>query len=293
MHIPVLLHEVLDYLDLKPGMTILDATAGGGGHSKHILRRITPGGRLIALDRDPEAVNRIKKVLSEYMEDVVAVNSNFSEIDNIFCDIGIDKINGALFDLGMSSFQIDNAKRGFSFLEDGPLDMRFDKSQDLDAYYVINRFPGNDIARIISDYGEERYARRVASAIVEARKKKTVETTLELAGIIERAIGKKYYKQKLHPAVRSFQGIRIYVNDELNSVEKALHSIIARLEKKARLCVISFHSLEDRIVKNTFREKAREKELLICTKKPLRPGRDEIRGNSRARSAKLRVAEKI
>jgi 16S rRNA (cytosine1402-N4)-methyltransferase len=230
--------------------------------------------------------------MSAYGNALIPVNANFAELDDIFMDLGINKVNGALFDLGVSSFQIDTAERGFSFTADGPLDMRLDRTQQLDAYYAVNKLSRDQLAEIIKEYGEERYAKTVAAAIVKARKEKSITTTLRLAEIIKRAIGNKYFKQRLHPAARTFQGIRIYVNNELNSLKTALNGIIRHLEPKARLCVISFHSLEDRIVKNIFRDKSREKEIIIHTKKPLIPEREEIKNNYRARSAKMRVSEK-
>ena len=292
MHIPVLLNEVIEYLELKPGMIVVDATAGGGGHSKAILEQIIPGGRLIAIDRDQDAVERVKQELCDYLPNIEVVNGNFSDIDNILRDLGIERINGALFDLGVSSFQIDIAARGFSFLEDGPLDMRFNKEQQLTAYEVVNTFSREELSGIIKDFGEERHAKMAATAIVNARKNKRIQTTLELAEIVKKTLGRKYYKQKLHPAVRTFQGIRIYVNDELSAVKTALEKTINCLDIGGKVCVISFHSLEDRIVKNVFRDNGREGILKILTKKPICATRDEVRNNYRARSAKLRVSEK-
>ena len=293
MHFPVLLREVIDYLDPVPGDVILDATLGGGGHAVEILKKIVPGGRLIALDRDPEAVERGRQRLENFKDEVIFINDDFRNVDRVLKRAGIEGINGAIFDLGMSSFQVDDGRRGFSFLKDGPLDMRFNVSQKLSAADVVNRSGKEELADIIKRYGEEKHARLVAGAILAARRKKRIKTTGELADIILKAAGGKYRKQRLHPACRAFQALRIYVNDELAALEEAADKTVFYLRPGARMCVISFHSLEDRIVKNIFRGMAKRGEVTLVTRKPVTPGREEVRGNPRARSAKLRVAERV
>ena len=292
MHFPVLLREVIDYLDPTPGDIILDATMGGGGHSSEIIKRISPGGRLIALDRDPEAIERVKKSLSGHKEYITYVNDNFRNIKNILDGSGSQMLDGAIFDLGMSSFQVDDAERGFSFLNEGPLDMRFDPHQEFSARDAVNTLGREALAGILKEYGEERHAKLVARAILDARKKKTIETTGELVQIIEKSVGGKYRSQRIHSACRTFQALRIYVNDELDSLKEGINGALSHMRSGSRICVISFHSLEDRIVKNLFRDKKRSGELKVLTKKPVVPTSEEMRTNSRSRSAKLRVAEK-
>jgi len=292
LHFPVLLKEVVEYLDPAPGDIIFDATSGGGGHAAEILKRIMPGGRLIALDRDPEAVERNRRRLSEYRDGVTFINDDFRNVDGIFKKAGVMDIDGAVFDLGMSSFQIDDGRRGFSFLKEGPLDMRFDPAGGITACDVVNRAGREELADIIRQYGEERHAGLVAGAIIAARKKKSIETTGDLVKIIVETVGGRYRRQRIHPACRTFQALRIFVNDELGAVEEAVRKTIAHLRRGARICVISFHSLEDRIVKNVFRDEAKSGEVTIVTKKPVIPERGEVRDNPRARSAKLRVAER-
>ncbi|NQT33290.1 MAG: 16S rRNA (cytosine(1402)-N(4))-methyltransferase RsmH [Candidatus Omnitrophica bacterium] len=293
LHLPVLLRESIEHLALKRGDAVLDATLGGGGHAIEVLKKIGPEGKLIAVDRDPEALDRTKQHLKDYSGQIIYINENFRNIEKILGVSEVEYIDGAIFDLGVSSYQIDNATRGFSFLKDGPLDMRFDTGQTLTAREMVNKFGKDMLADIIRKYGEERYAGRVAGEIVASRKRKRIETTGELVEVIEKAVGRKYRNQKLHPACRTFQALRIYVNDELSSAEEAVGKTISYLHQRGRICVISFHSLEDRIIKNMFREKAREKKLALVTKKPITPGREEVLANPRARSAKLRVAEKL
>ena len=292
MHFPVLLDEIIDYLDPAPGNVVLDATLGGGGHSAEILKRILPGGRLIAVDRDPEAIRRVQENLANHKEDITYVNDNFRNIENILNGSGTDLLDGAIFDLGMSSFQVDDTERGFSFLKDGPLDMRFDPHQEFSAKDAVNGLRREELVDIIKEYGEERHAKLVAEAIISTRKKHLIETTGELVEIVKRAVGRKYSKQRIHPACRTFQALRIYVNDELGSAKKGILGAISHMRSGGRICVISFHSLEDRIVKNIFRDKAKSGEVKILTKKPIVPGPSEMKANTRSRSAKLRVAEK-
>ena len=293
MHLPVLLSQVLQYLDPAPGDTILDATIGGGGHAAEILKKISPGGRLIAIDRDSEAIERTSQRFKNQKDnEIIFINDNFRNIDRIVEKTGIAGIDGAVFDFGISSFQVDEGRRGFSFLRDGPLDMRFDPGQKLSAFEVINRFGREEITEIIREYGEERHAKLLASAICADRQKKKIGTTGELTDIILKTVGKKYSRQRIHPAARTFQALRIFVNDELSSIEEGISKTISQLRPGSRICVVSFHSLEDRIVKNIFRDTARSGTIGILTKKPLYPDQKEQKENPRSRSAKLRVAEK-
>jgi len=291
LHFPVLLREVIELLDPGPGDVILDATVGGGGHAKEIIKRILPGGRLIAVDRDPEALERARKAIGE-REEVIYTRGDFRQVHKIIETAGVGGIDGALFDLGISSYQVDEGGRGFSFNRDGPLDMRFDPKQRLSAREIVNRFGRRELADIIRSYGEERHAKIVAAAIVASRGKDPIETTTQLSKIIVSAVGRRYRNQKLHPAARTFQALRIYVNDELSAVEEAVKRAVPLLSPGGRICVISFHSLEDRIVKNLFRDMAKAGGISILTKKPIRPGSPEVSRNPRSRSAKLRAAER-
>jgi 16S rRNA (cytosine1402-N4)-methyltransferase len=292
VHHPVLLEETLKYLDPKPGDTVLDGTFGGGGYSAEILKRITPGGTLIAVDRDPDAIERGKSFLAERAVSIVLVNDNFRNIEAILSSAGRTNVNGVVFDLGLSSYKLDSAERGFSFRQDGPLDMRYNTREGVSARDVVNHYGKEEIENIIRDYGQERHASLLASAIVRERKKQKIDTTAELAEIIDRAVGSKYRRQKLHPACRAFQGFRIFVNDELNALAEGIEKAFDALLPGGRICVISFHSLEDRIVKNFFRNKKISKEALLLTKKPVTPSGEEMRTNPRSRSAKLRAAER-
>jgi len=293
VHCPVLLQETIEYLTLSPGDTVFDGTLGGGGHTRSILEKILPDGKVIATDKDLETFTRTREELKEYSDNICLFNEDFCNIDRILNDLGVDGVDGAVFDLGMSSFQIDDAARGFSFLKDGPLDMRFDKTKGISAKDVVNQFAAYELEEIIRNYGEERHARLVSKAIVGLRKKKRIETTKELTDIVVGAIGKKYYRRKIHAAARTFQGLRIYVNDELEAAKEAVEKALNLLKPGGRICVISFHSLEDRIIKNIFRDNAKLGKLKIITKKPIIPEIDEVRSNPRARSAKLRVGERI
>ena len=293
LHLPVLLKEVIPYLNLKSGDLVVDGTLGGGGHAKEILKAISPGGKLIAIEKDPETIQRTRNELKELDSKITYINDDFRNIEKILEENKIASVDGAIFDLGISSFQIDEGDRGFSFLNNGPLDMRFNAKQELSAWEVVNKFSKTELADIIYRYGEERHSRFVAKAITDARRKKSIDTTEELTEVIEKSIGKRYARQRLHPAARTFQALRIYVNDELNSIEEAINSIIVYLRPGAKICVISFHSLEDRIIKHIFRQRAKDGDIKIITKKPICPTAEEIQGNSRSRSAKLRVAERI
>ncbi|BFK86631.1 16S rRNA (cytosine(1402)-N(4))-methyltransferase RsmH [Pseudoflavonifractor gallinarum] len=306
-HLPVLLHECIEGLDIKPEGIYLDGTLGRAGHSREIAKRLTTG-RLICVDRDQAALDAAQERLGPWMDRVSLVHSNFCEIDAILDGLKIPAVDGMLFDLGVSSPQLDDASRGFSYMADAPLDMRMDQSDTLTARTVVNEWPREELRRIFSQYGEERYAGPIAAAIERRRAERPIETTLELVEVIRSAMPGKALKEKQHPAKRCFQAIRIAVNDELSSVDRMLQSAVPRLKPGGRLAVISFHSLEDRIVKNALAGFAKgctcppDFPVCVCGKKPVirlvsrKPivsGAEELEVNPRARSAKLRVAEKL
>ena len=286
-----MLDEVLDFLDLKPGDTVLDATLGGGGHSKEILKKITPLGLLLGCDADPAAIDRSRENLKDFAGSFKLVNKNFRHLQDVLDQEGLDKIDAALFDIGISSYQMDEALRGFSIKNPGPLDMRMDPGQKVSAKDLVNRLCEEELSGIIKDFGEEHFYRRISRAIVERRREKKIETTDDLASVICRAVGGR--RGKLDPATRTFQAIRIAVNDELRALQQGLEQIIPRLKTGGRIAVISFHSLEDRIVKNKFKEWAAGSLVKILTKKPVRPSDAEVADNPRSRSGRLRVAERI
>ena len=292
LHRPVMAHEVLEFLNLRRGCRILDATVGCGGHAELILEKIRPDGLLIGIDRDQKSLDIARRRLKAYDGICKLVKANFSDVDKVLENLGIQGIDGAVFDLGISSYQLSDASRGFSFEREGFLDMRMDLSQGLRAYDVVNRYNRIDLEHVIKELGEERHYRRIASAIVEKRKEGAITTTEELSGLIKKSVGKKYASQRIHPATRTFQGIRIEVNRELTGIHQALDKVIDFLTEGARLCVISFHSLEDRIVKFRFKDLKKEGRGEIVTRKPLRPRAEEAKENPRSRSAKLRVFEK-
>ena len=306
-HVSVLLNECIENLNIKPGGVYLDGTLGLGGHSYQIASRLTTG-RLICIDRDETAIERAGKRLAPFGDRVTLVHGNFSDAAQIIDSLGIPGVDGMLFDLGVSSPQLDEIQRGFSYMGDAPLDMRMDAGDSLTAYEVVNTWPEERLNRILWDYGEERYARRISRAILEHRAKKPIATTLELVDIIKGAMPAAALREKQHPAKRSFQAIRIAVNDELGAISQMMETAPDKLNKGGRLCVISFHSLEDRIVKSGIA--AREngctcpREAPICTcgfvqtlksvsRKPILPGAEELEQNPRSRSAKLRVAERV
>lgn len=306
-HKPVLLDECIEALNIKPDGIYLDGTLGGAGHSSEIVRRLTTG-RLIGVDRDRIALAAARERLAAYGDRVITVHSNFSELEQILKDLGLDKIDGMLFDLGVSSPQLDDAQRGFSYMADAPLDMRMNRDDSLTAADVVNTWSQEELRRILYEYGEERYAPQIAAAIVRRRENRPLETTLELVDVIRSAMPPQALREKQHPAKRSFQAIRIAVNDELGSVSKLMKAAFLHLKPGGRLAVITFHSLEDRIVKSEMQQAARgctcppEFPVCICGKKPqarlisrkpIVSGAKELEENSRARSAKLRVAEKI
>lgn len=306
-HKSVLLDECIEALNIKPDGIYLDGTLGGAGHSEQIVKKLTTG-RLIGVDRDQVALDAAGKRLQQYNDRITLVHSNFKEIDTILDGLHIPQIDGMLFDLGVSSPQLDDAERGFSYMQDAPLDMRMNREDRLTAYDVVNSWPREELRRILFEYGEERYAPLIAAAIERSREKKPIETTLELVDIIKGAMPAQALREKQHPAKRSFQAIRIAVNDEIRSVEEMMQAAIPRLKPGGRLAVITFHSLEDRAVKSAMQAQAkgcicppdfpvcvcgRTPQIKIITRKPIVSGEQELAENPRARSAKLRVAEKI
>lgn len=307
-HIPVMLEECITYLHIRPDGTYVDGTLGGAGHSSAIAAKLGSGGRLIGIDQDAEAVQAAGERLAPFGTQVTIVQDNFKQIDTILDNLGIDKIDGALLDLGVSSHQLDEAERGFSYMADAPLDMRMNQSAPISAYDVVNGYSEQQLADIIFRYGEERWARRIAQFITERRRQKPLETTLELVAAIRAAIPKGARLEGGNPAKRTFQAIRIEVNGELAILRGAVEAFADRLKPGGRLAVITFHSLEDRIVKEAFLELAQgcvcPKEFPVCvcgrkpqakilTKKPVTASAEELQHNSRAKSAKLRVIEKL
>jgi 16S rRNA (cytosine1402-N4)-methyltransferase len=305
LHKPVLLQETIDYLVTDPEGVYVDCTLGGGGHLSQLVRSVSPNARIVAIDRDKETLEATKKILD--FREIMFVHEDFRHLSRILNMLNIGKVHGIMLDLGVSSMQLDIARRGFSYREDAPLDMRMDNEQILDAREIVNNYSEEDIRRIIYDYGEERYARNIARSIVKYRQEKVIESTLELVNIIKSSVPARYSREK-HPARRTFQALRIAVNGELEALQEVLPAALDHLVTGGRLCVITFHSLEDRIVKKFMQEKAREcicppdfpvctcghkASLKILTRKPVLPDEAERNYNPRARSAKLRVAEKL
>ena len=315
-HIPVLVDEVIQFLQPKNHGVYVDGTVGLGGHAAVILQKSAPHGSLLGIDLDSDALAIAKERLSEYKERVTLVDGNFAHLDQLSqlypeaeqTEAAISPIDGILFDLGVSSLQLDTPERGFSFNHSGPLDMRMDANQPLSASHVVNRHPEDTLATIFTQFGQERWAKRIARQIVHARKRKSISTTSQLAKIVLDAIPPKSTGWRIHPATRVFQALRIYINDELKNLHSGIDSAASALKPGGRLCIISFHSLEDRIVKEQFRTLSRAcvcppktpicvcqhtPTLQILTKRPIAPNFNEIRRNPRSRSAKLRVAMKI
>ncbi|MEG6569168.1 16S rRNA (cytosine(1402)-N(4))-methyltransferase RsmH [Thermoanaerobacterium thermosaccharolyticum] len=304
-HESVLLNETIEYLKVKPDGVYVDGTLGGGGHSYEILRRL-PKGRLIAIDRDMDALYAASVRLKDF-NNVTYVHDNYKNIKNILKNIGIERIDGAILDLGVSSYQLDEVKRGFSYMHDAPLDMRMDKESALTAEHVVNNYSEDDIAKILFDYGEEKWAKRIAKFIVEERKKRSIKTTFQLVDIIKKAVPASKRRTGPHPAKRTFQAIRIEVNDELKGLDSGIDDFIDVMNPNGRIAIITFHSLEDRIVKNMYKKLenpctcpknlpctcGKKPVIKIITKKPVTPNKEELETNPRSRSAKLRVAEKL
>ena len=306
-HVSVLLEECIAGLNIRPDGIYVDGTLGGAGHSSRIAAQLTTG-KLIGIDRDPVALTAAGERLAPFGDRVALVHSNFSEMDSALESLGITGVDGILLDLGVSSPQLDDGQRGFSYMADAPLDMRMNGEDSLDAKQIVNQWSYEELKRILYDYGEERFAPRIAAAICKRREEKEIETTLELVDIIRSAMPPSALREKQHPAKRSFQAIRIAVNDELGSVERVMKKAVPLLNKGGRLAVITFHSLEDRIVKNAMAEAAkgctcpREFPVCVCgktpqvkliTRKPIVSGPEELERNPRARSAKLRICEKL
>ena len=307
-HRTVLLDECIESLAIKPDGVYVDGTTGGGGHSLEIVKRLTDGGRLIAIDRDDAAIKAASERLRDYLDRVTFVRNNFSSAADVCRELGVEGIDGILLDLGVSSYQLDTAERGFTHNIDAPLDMRMDRRNELDAYTVVNTYSLEELKRIIWEYGEERFAPKIASAIVKRRESKPVETTGELVDIIKSAIPAAAREGGHHPAKRTFQAIRIEVNGELDAIEPAIRKAVGIMKPGGRIVIITFHSLEDRIVKQTYADMAsgctcprnlpicvcgKVPEVKVLTRKPILPSADEVESNPRSRSAKLRVAEKI
>ena len=306
-HISVLLNECIDNLNITPDGIYVDGTMGGGGHSLEIAKRLTTE-RLICIDQDPNAHEAAGKRLAEYKDRITFVRDNFGNIANILDSLGIEKIDGMLLDIGVSSHQLDEAERGFSYQQDAPLDMRMNPDRPFSAYDVVNGYDEDELDRVIFTYGEERWARRIAQFIVKEREAKPIETTGELVDIIKKAVPKGARKDGPHPAKRTFQAIRIEVNGELEVLQRAIDDVAARLAVGGRLCIITFHSLEDRIVKEAFRKQENpcicppQFPVCVCgkkplgrviTRKPILPSKEELEENPRSRSAKLRVLEGV
>lgn len=306
-HVSVLYNEALEGLNIKKDGIYIDGTLGGAGHSKGILDRLDTG-KLIGIDQDINAINNAKKKLKEYEDKVILVHNNFKNIKSILKDLNIDAVDGVLLDLGVSSYQLDEASRGFSYMQDAPLDMRMDEFSKISAWDIVNNYSEEELNRIISEYGEERWSKRIAKFIVNERIDKSIDTTRELVSVIKKAIPKGARNDGPHPGKRTFQAIRIEVNKELSILKDAILDISSILHTKGRICIITFHSLEDRIVKNTFKYLYKDcicpteypicrcdkkREIKIITKKPIMPSQYEIETNPRARSAKLRIAQKI
>ncbi len=306
-HISVLLQECIDGLDIKPDGIYVDGTLGGAGHSGQIVRHLDTG-LLVGIDRDPVALKAAGERLSPFANNVKLVHSNFCEMAEVLESLGINGVDGILLDLGVSSPQLDDSARGFSYMADAPLDMRMNGEDSLSAYEVVNTWPQEELKRILYDYGEERYAPQIAAAICRRRENKPIATTLELVDVIRSAMPPAALREKQHPAKRSFQAIRIAVNDELGSVEKAMKAAIPLLNKGGRLVIITFHSLEDRIVKNAMVEASKgcicppnfpvcvcgkKPQVKLITKKPIVASPEELEVNPRSRSAKLRICEKL
>lgn len=307
-HTPVLLKECLEGLDIRPDGIYVDGTLGGGGHSIEIVKRLGESGRLIAIDKDADALIAAGERLKPFKDKITYVHDDFKNTASELDALGIDKVDGILLDLGVSSYQLDNAERGFSYMKDAPLDMRMDREQYLTAFNVVNEYGAGELAKILRDYGEEKLASRIAENIVAAREKKTISTTSELAAIAEASYPAKTRWKFGHPAKRTFQAIRIFVNDELTGLGDAVRGMALRLKKGGRMAVITFHSLEDRIIKTVFRELGSDcecppdypvcvcgkvKEAELVNKKPVVAGEEELKSNKRAESAKLRIIEKI
>lgn len=307
-HYSVMLAETVDSLNIKPGGVYVDCTLGGAGHSARILEKMGGDGKLVGIDRDEYAIQKASQRLEKYKDNILLIKGNFCDAPELLSENGIHKIDGVVADLGVSSFQLDNADRGFSYMHDAPLDMRMSRQDKLSAYDVVNGYEEKELSRIINLYGEERFASKIAYNICRTREKQPIKTTAELAEVVKNSIPAKNRADGPHPAKRTFQAIRIEVNGELDVIDKMILGLFPMLESGGRMGVITFHSLEDRIVKHTFAELAKGCECppdfpvcvcgkkpqgVVVTKKPILPSEQELEENPRSRSAKLRVCEKI
>jgi 16S rRNA (cytosine1402-N4)-methyltransferase len=306
-HIPVLLDECMDGLNIKEDGFYVDCTLGGAGHSSEILKKISKNGRLIGIDQDTDALKAASEKLKDY-NNVTYVHNNFYNIEEILSELDIDKVDGILMDLGVSSYQLDEAERGFSYMHDAPLDMRMNRDNSLSAYEIVNNYEENDLYRLIREYGEEKFAKKIAYFIVKRRKEEPVKTTFQLVDIIKAAIPARFRREGPHPAKRTFQAIRIEVNKELEILDKAIEDGVNRLNSGGRIAIITFHSLEDRIVKTKFKKLqdpcecpkdfpicvcGKKPKIKIITRKPKEASEYELEINPRSRSAKLRIGEKL
>jgi 16S rRNA (cytosine1402-N4)-methyltransferase len=289
-HIPVLVEEVMTFLRCEPGRTYVDATLGGGGHASEILKRTAPDGVVIGIEWDEEALSEARNRLIPFGDRVKIFRENFIHLPDF---VGAESADGMLLDLGLSSIQVEKSERGFSFKGEGPLDMRMDQRVDHTAAYLINRLSTEELEYTLSHYGEERWAKRIAGAIVQERDRDPIRTTQTLRKIVHRAIPRRFHSRRIDPATRTFQAFRIRVNEELENLGKILETGWRILKRGGRICIISFHSLEDRRVKETFRRLEKQGEMRILTKKPVTPSEEEQRRNPRSRSAKLRCAERV
>jgi 16S rRNA (cytosine1402-N4)-methyltransferase len=292
-HIPVMASEVKELLGLKPGSTMVDGTLGLGGHAAVLAQAIGNDGTLIGIDQDKDAIEKAREQLKDFGGKLHIVKNNFSKLEDILAGLDVRYADGFLFDLGVSSLQLDAPERGFSFRENGPLDMRMDRDAQVSAFELVNSLAEDEISKILWQYGEERFSRRIALAIVRARAKQSIETTTELADIVLSALPYRFSRDGVHPATRTFQALRIAVNRELDVLPVALDAAFKHLRIGGRMCVIAFHSLEDRIVKERFRSLAQSGCAELLTKKPLRPGDGEVMSNPRSRSARLRALERV
>ena len=291
-HIPVLTKEVLEYLNPKENENFIDCTVGQGGHARLILEKTSPQGKVLGIDADSEQIENCKKLLEDFENRLILENASYTDLKNIVEKSNFKNVSGILLDLGMSSWQLEKSQKGFSFLRDEPLNMRYSQNNELTAEKIINEWSEKEIEKILKEYGEEKFSKKIAKNIVEQRVKERITSTFQLAGIITGSVSKRFQYGKIHCATRTFQALRIAVNDELNNLTKVLTEAISFLSSGGRIAVISFHSLEDRIVKNFFKEKENQKILKILTKKPVVGSSGEIDINPRARSAKLRAAIK-
>ncbi len=307
-HVPVMVSEVIDYLNCSPGKKYVDGTLGGGGHAKAILEAIGPDGFLLGIDRDPDAIAYTRQFLDPFQPNVQTFHDNFTHLPQILSRLHISHVDGILLDLGLSLYQLEGSRRGFSFMRDEPLDMRMNPQQSLTAGALVNKLSEKELADLITRYGEEPYAVRIGRRIVDSRRKKMITSSLQLAEIVKKAVPARHRRGRIHPATRTFQALRIAVNQELEALKEFLDEAVNFLNPGGRLCVLSFHSLEDRIVKERFKTLSKGcicppqlpkcvcgkiPRMSILTKRPVRPAAEEVRTNSMARSAKLRAAERL